>query len=289
MNLDPTITKLQGMFDGFLAHLPNLLIAVVVFAMIFIASRYVRSTVRRLAERSQRGRYAGRIFSRLAQWGMIIFATLISFSIVFPSLSAETLIGVLGIGSLAIGFAFRDIAENFLAGILILLTQPFKLGDQIEVDEFEGTVQTIEVRATEILTYDGRLVVIPNADLLTNAVIVNTAHGVRRSDYDVGISYSDDIETAKRLIMEAMARTPGVLDHPRPDVLTVELGDFQVVLRARWWTASTRSDVVRTSDRVVTAIKHSLDAGGVTIPFPIRTVYMDSPGGSSPRGDGLPA
>ncbi|MFW6075566.1 MAG: mechanosensitive ion channel family protein, partial [Chloroflexota bacterium] len=150
MDIDPTVQKLEAMLDGFFAALPNLILAAIVFVLLYLLSGVLRRNVRRLAERSRRGAYAGRILGRLVQWATILFAVLIAFSIIFPSLSAETLIGVLGIGSLAIGFAFRDIAENFLAGILILITQPFKLGDQIVVDEFEGTVQNIEVRATKI-------------------------------------------------------------------------------------------------------------------------------------------
>lgn len=289
MDLDPTIEKLQAMVDGFLAHLPNLVLAIIVFVLLYIFSGTLRRSVRRLAERSRRGAYAGRILGRLVQWATIIFAMMVAISIVFPSLSAQTLIGILGLSSLAIGFAFRDIAENFLAGILILITQPFKLGDQIVVDDFEGTVQTIEVRATNILTYDGRIVVIPNADLLTNAVIVNTAHPIRRSQYDVGIAYGSDIDHAKELILNAVRDVRAVLDSPGPDVLTVELADSSVNLRARWWTDSTRSTVVRSTDEVITNIKKALDAGGIEIPFPVRTVYFSSSGDGSGEIDGGPA
>jgi uncharacterized membrane protein len=105
----------------------------------------------------------------------------------------------------AIGFAFRDILQNFLAGILLLLTEPFRIDDQIIVKEFEGTVEDIQTRATMIRTYDGRRIVIPNAELFTESVIVNTAFEKRRLEYDVGIGYGDDIERAKALILEAIA------------------------------------------------------------------------------------
>jgi small conductance mechanosensitive channel len=103
----------------------------------------------------------------------------------------------LGIGGIAIGFAFRDIAQNFLAGILLLLTQRFRIGDQIIVSGFEGTVEDIQTRATFIRMYDGRRVVIPNTNLFIESVTVNTATELRRSEYDVGISYAADIDLAR--------------------------------------------------------------------------------------------
>ena len=275
VNIDPTIDKLRSMVDGFLSSLPNLLVAILVVVAIFILARVVRGTIREVMIRSGAGDYAGIILGRLAQWTILAIGTLVAISIVFPSINAETLVGILGIGSLAIGFAFRDIAQNFLAGVLILLTQPFKIGDQIDINGFEGTVEDIQTRATYIKTYDGRVVVVPNADFLTDTVTVNTAYEIRRSEYDVGIGYPDDIHLAKRLIMDAIQPIDGVLSDPGPDVLTVDLAESSVNLRVRWWTDSGRSDVVSTSDKVVTAVKLALDDGGVNIPFPIRTVFLN--------------
>lgn len=275
MDPDPTVNKLTAMFDGFLAALPNLVVAALVMVGIFFLARGLRRSIRRVLVKSGAGDYAGIIIGRLAQWTTLSVGVLIAVSVVFPSVNAQTLIGILGIGSLAIGFAFRDIAENFLAGVLILLTQPFKIGDQIVINDFEGTVEDIQTRATFIRTYDGRIVVVPNADFLTDTVIVNTAYEIRRSEYDVGIGYPDDILLAKSLIYDAVEGIEGVLPEPGPDVLTVELSDSSVNLRVRWWTDSTRSDVVGTSDRVVTAVKLALDEGGINIPFPIRTVYLN--------------
>ncbi|CAN5770753.1 mechanosensitive ion channel family protein [soil metagenome] len=275
LNFDPTINKLREMLDGFLSSLPNLVAAVLVAVGVFVLSKGLRESIRQVLRRSGASEYAGLIIGRIAQWFVLAFGVLVSVSILFPSINAETLVGILGLGSLAIGFAFRDIAQNFLAGVLILLTQPFKIGDQIDINGFEGTVQDIQTRATFIRTYDGRVVVVPNADFLTDTVVVNTAYEIRRSEYDVGIGYPDDMLLAKRLIIAAVRDLEGVLKEPGPDVLTVDLSDSSVNLRVRWWTDSNRSDVVATSDRVITAVKLALDEGGVNIPFPIRTVYLN--------------
>ncbi len=274
IDLDPTTEKLKSMLDGFLANLPNIFIAVVLVVVFYIAARLVRSSIRRAVERTQREAYAALILSRLAQWAIIILGIIVGLSVVFPSVSAEDLISILGISGIIVGFAFRDIAQNFLAGILLLITQPFKIGDQIVVNEFEGTVVDIETRSTQIRTYDGRLVVIPNSDLFTQPVTVNTADDIRRSEYDIGIAYDDDIELAKRLALEAMSKIPAVIDNPAPDVLAVHLDNSSVNLRARWWTESKRRVVVKTLDDVIVEIKALYDEHGITIPFPIRTLYV---------------
>ena len=274
MNFDPTLDALESMFDGILSTIPNLVIGGLVFLGVWYLARALSGTVRGVLKRSGSSDYASIILGRVTQWATLTLGSLIALSVIFPSITAETLIGVLGIGSLAIGFAFRDIAQNFLAGILILVTQPFKIGDQIDIDGYEGTVEDIQTRATYIRTYDGRIVVVPNADFLTDTVIVNTAYEVRRSEYTVGIGYPDDLELAKRVILAAISDLEGVLQDPGPDVLTADLSESSVNLRVRWWTDSTRSDVVATSDRVITAVKGALDANGIEIPFPIRTVYL---------------
>jgi hypothetical protein len=149
---------------------------------------------------------------------MFILGALVGCVIVFPNFTPASLLQFLGIGSVAIGFAFRDVLQNYLAGILLLLTEPFRIGDQIRFGSYEGTVEEIQTRATLLKTYDGRRVVIPNSELFTNSVVVNTAFEVRRLEYDVGIGYGDDVERARALILEALRSVEGV--HRRGRALT---------------------------------------------------------------------
>ena len=173
----------------------------------------------------------------------------------------------LGFGSVAVGFAFKDILQNWLAGVLILLRQPFRPGDQIVVEGYEGLVDHIETRVTAIRTYDGRLALIPNSDVYANAVIVNTAFDKRRSQYDVGIGYGDNTDQAKSVILAAVKSVEGVESDPAPDVLIVDLAASWVTLRPRWWTNSRRADVVQVKSRIVEAIKAALDDAGIDMPF----------------------
>lgn len=273
VDLSPAIESLQNLLEGAVATIPNLIIALVVFAVFYVVAGWVHSFVRRAAETTGTETNASLLLGRLARWGVLILGFLVALSAV-SDLGATELIGVLGIAGVAIGFAFQDIFENFLAGLLILLTQPFRVGDQIVVSDYEGTVEDIQTRATIIKTYDNRRVVIPNADVFTDSVVVDTAFDRRRSQYDVGIGYDDDIGLAKRCIYEALDEAEGVLDDPAPDVLVVDLASSSVNLRVRWWTDSSRGSVVRGGDAVIAKIKAKLDTNGVDIPYAIRTVYF---------------
>ncbi|HEY9880277.1 MAG TPA: mechanosensitive ion channel family protein [Leptolyngbyaceae cyanobacterium] len=267
--------KIQEMVNGFFALLPNIVLAVIVFFIFFLVARGIKSVVRNLTRRHRQARNLGLVLGRLAQGTTILVGLFIALSIVIPSLKAGDLVQLLGISGVAIGFAFRDILQNFLAGILILLTEPFQIEDQIIFKDFEGTVEHIETRATTIRTYDGRRIVIPNSELFTNSVLVNTAFDSRRLEYDVGIGYGDNIEDARRLILEAIHETEGVLQTPAPDALVVELAESTVNIRARWWIQPPRrADVLALQDKVLTNIKNKLTVNGIDLPFPTQQILF---------------
>lgn len=269
------LDKMQAMLNGFIILLPNVVLALIVFAIFFFVARAIKKVVRNLTRDRRQARNLGMVLGRLAQGTTILVGLFIALSIVIPSLKASDLVQLLGISGVAIGFAFRDILQNFLAGILILLTEPFRIDDQIVFKDFEGTVENIQTRATTIKTYDGRRIVIPNSELFTNSVTVNTAFDKRRLEYDIGIGYGDDIDEARRLILEAIHETDGVLETPAPDAIVVELAGSTVNIRARWWVQPPRrADVLDLQDRVLTNIKNKLTANGVDLPFPTQQILF---------------
>ncbi len=287
--------KVQSMINGFIALLPNILLGLIVFILfLFIASR-IKALVKRLTRNRRSARNLGLVLGRLAQGLTILIGLFIALSIVIPTFQAGDLIQLLGISGVAIGFAFRDILQNFLAGILILLTEPFQIDDQIVFKGFEGTVENIETRATTIRTYDGRRIVIPNSELFTNSVTVNTAFDNRRLEYDVGIGYGDDIDLAKQLMLDAMHSVDEVLRDPAPDVLVMELAESTVNIRVRWWiNPPRRIDDLRSRDKVITAIKKKLVANGIDLPFPTQQILFhdqteETDGDRSRQREGWPS
>jgi len=287
--------RIQGMINGFIVLLPNIVLALIVFAIFFVVARAIKRVVKRLTRDRHQARNLGLVLGRLAQGTILLIGLFVALSIVIPTFRAGDLIQLLGISGVAIGFAFRDILQNFLAGILILLTEPFQINDQIVFKEFEGTVENIETRATTIRTYDGRRIVIPNSELFTNSVTVNTAFENRRLEYDVGIGYGDDIDRAKELMLEALHSVPEILKDPAPDVLLMELAESTVNIRVRWWIdPPRRADDLASRDKVLSTIKKTLVENGIDLPFPTQQILFhdqteETDGDRSHQREGWPS
>ncbi|WP_295797831.1 mechanosensitive ion channel family protein [uncultured Microbulbifer sp.] len=265
-DLDQAITQVDSWVDGAIRLLPNICVALVILLVFYLIGQLSRHLISKQLTRRDRANL-GDVLGSLVKWSLVLVGFLLAATIVMPSLKPGDLVAGLGVGSVAIGFAFKDILQNWLAGLLILLRQPFEVGDQVKVGEFEGTVYRIETRATLIDTFDGQRVVIPNSDIYTNAIVVSTAHSSRRSEYEVGIGYGDNIGDACEIIRAAVTGVDGVLKDPAPEALPWELAASWVTIRARWWTLSKQTDITHTRSKVVHAIKEALDAANIDMPF----------------------
>ncbi|TFL17361.1 mechanosensitive ion channel family protein [Jannaschia formosa] len=274
------LEKVDTWLDGFFAMLPNIGVALVVLAVFVAIGLGVAWSLRTSFGRRDR-EDLGTVLASMAKWALWIAGAVLAMTIVTPSLRPGDLIAGLGLGSVAIGFAFKDILQNMLAGLLILIRQPFRVHDQIVAGDYEGTVEHIETRATLLKTYDGRRVVIPNSDVYTSAVTVNTAWDIRRSEYDFGIDYAADTARAMRVALDAVNRVDGVRDDPEPEALSLDLGDFRKTVRLRWWTASTQRARLHVYSDVMLAVERAFAEHDIGIPFPIRTLHL--PAGSEER------
>ncbi len=259
--------------QGFFWILPNLIVALVVL-VVFILTAWLAGGAVVSVFRHRNRPDLGRLLGGFARWLVVVLGLLVVCAIVFPSVKPVDLLATLGIGSVAVGFAFKDILQNWLSGLLILYRQPFRRGDQIRSGDFEGTVEAIEPRATLIRTYDGQRVVIPNADIYTRAVTVRTAFETRRSQYDVGIGYGDDVEQACKVILGALGKSDAIVAEPAPEALPWELAPSTVVIRVRWWTKSRRDNVVQSQAQVIVALKRALTDAGIDLPYPTRMVMI---------------
>jgi len=247
-----------NMVNDFLAVLPKLVLAGIVFALFYLASKWVGSGVQSLIHRRKPRRNLELVLSRLAQWLVVGAGALVALAIAFPSFQAKDLITMLGVGGVAIGFAFRDVFQNFLSGILLLITEPFRIGDTISINNVEGVVEQIETRATMIQTPDHRRVVVPNATLFTNSVMVLTAYDTRRWEQEVSLPREHDTEQAKQRMIEVIRSVDGVLPEPPPQVYVIKLEDANVRIRVLWWTKSSGVDAVAITDLVLTRVKDAL-------------------------------
>lgn len=263
---------LQEYFYEFLRMLPTLVLALVVLIIFIIVAQVSRSSVEALARKVVDDSSLQNLAGTFVTVVITVIGVFAAATIIFPGLRAGDLVAVLGLSSVAIGFAFKDIFQNFLAGILLLLQRPFIVGDQIEVSGYCGTIEHIDVRSTSIRSYNGQLIVLPNAEIFSSPVTVNTAEDTRRSVFETGIGYDEDIDDAREVIEDAVADCESVLQSPPPNVVVCGHGDSSVDFRIMYWTESEKSAETRARDEVATAVKYALDEAEIEIPYPYRTV-----------------
>jgi small conductance mechanosensitive channel len=257
----------------FLAHLPYLILGVVVFLAFVVAARILKRVFITAGRRTRFDFTLADLLGRLASAFTIVLGLFVAAVVIFPTFNPGDLIAGLGITTVAIGFAFKDVLQNFFAGILILWRRPFIIGDEIKVGNYEVTVEEITTRSTRVKTYDGERAVLPNGDVYTGAVLVRSAYSSRRVRVSVGIGYKDSIEQARSIIHQVLKETEGVLQEPGPWVYVAELAPSSVSLNVLFWTKPRQANVLMLTDKVISGIKLGLDEAGIDIPYP-HTVVM---------------
>jgi small-conductance mechanosensitive channel len=270
--------------ESLLARLPHVVVGIIVFLVFLLFARVAKAVLRRMGERTRLDVMLAYLLGRIASGILIIVGLFAAATVIFPTLTPGSLVAGLGVTSVAIGFAFKDILQNFFAGILILWRRPFRVGDQILTNGYEGTVEEINIRSTRIKTYEGERAVLPNGDVYMNAILVRTAYEKRRVQLTVGVGYLDSIERARETITRALAEADGVLDDPGPWVYVAELAPSSVNFNIYFWVESHQANVLAVSDRVVTAIKLALDKAGIDIPYPHTVVLFHDATGTR-KGD----
>lgn len=265
--------KVLSAAEGFFLQLPNIIAALLLLLLAWYGSKLLASLIKRISIARNRPDL-GSLLGSLARVALIIMALLFAAAIVFPTVHPGDIIAALGIGSVAIGFAFKDILQNLLAGLLLLIRRPYQRGDQIVVKGYEGTVEQIESRATFLKTYDGRRVIIPNSDVYTSPVVVNTAYEQHRNELVVGIGYGDNPAEAVEYFRQAVTGVEGVSSDMAVEVIPWALNDSTVDLKVRWWCHSASREQVQVKGRVILAVAKAAKQHGVDLPFPTSVVLF---------------
>lgn len=265
---------LLALFGQALARLPATLFAIVVIVVTSCAARLATRSADAVGARILRSASLRILFSKTATIGVWLIGTLLASLLLFPGLRLGDVVATLGLGSVAVGFAFQDIFKNFLAGILLLVNEPFRTGDAVIIGAYEGVVAHIDIRTTNVRTYTGELLLIPNSIVFTSSVQVRTAYSQRRTDLVVGVAYATDLGAAAELATLTVATVEGVSAEPPVIVDATEFADSAINLTVRYWTASEKQAALRTQTRAIVALKQAFDGAGIEIPFPIRTLYF---------------
>ena len=269
---------MNKIIEGFWERVPYIIIGIIVFCIFMMLSKLFKFFVQKaLINRTSTRQNLVLVLNRVGSSFILFFGFLIALVIIIPGFSPGQLVSALGIGSVAIGFAFKDIFQNLLSGILILLSEPFRIGDDIIVNNMEGTVEDIQVRATYLRSPDGRRLVIPNATVYTSAITVNTAYHRRRCEFIVGIGYKDDIELARQTILKILDKQRNILSQPAFSVNVAALADFSVNLQVRWWIDTKDTSTGASISEIQMQVKEAFENVGISIPYPIQEVSIQRP------------
>lgn len=261
----------------FVAHTPYIIFAVLILLVTGIASMLINKIVGNMLGRSKMRASLKELTLRIIRIIVWILGILLAAMVVFPGLTPAKALGGLGLASVAIGFAFKEIFENFFAGILLLWKYPFEKGDFIECENILGRVENISVRMTELRKPDGELVVVPNSFLFKNPVFVLTHEESRRVTIMTGVAYSEDARAALPIIKDAVESCDLIVKDKEVEVFLNGFGSSSIDIEVAWWSDPTPLGERKSRSEVVGAIKQALDDAGIEIPFPYRTLTFNEP------------
>ncbi len=258
-----------------LKFLPKLTAAMVILAVGVWAAAWLGKLIQRWLEHRKTEKSLIALFSQTARWGTIGLAITMALQQVGFNITAFlTGVGILGF---TVGFALQDVSKNLMAGILLLLQQPFDLGDAIQVNDYAGTVEEISLRATVIRTFDGRVVYLPNADVYTSAIVNFSRAEKRRVEVQVGVAYGTDLAHAKTVAETALQKSvPGLKDDPAPLAVFHTFNDASVDMTLYFWVDPAAVSLWEAKDAAVQAIHTAFAQEGIEIPYPIHTVLLEN-------------
>ncbi len=254
---------------------PALIAALVIAVVSVWVANWLAKWVQRLLQRRQVDHELTVLLAHITRWGTIGLGLAMALQQIGFDITA--FLAGLGVLGFTVGFAIQDVSKNFIAGILLLLQQPFDIGDAIEINGYGGKVEEISLRATAIRTFDGRLVYIPNADVYTSAIVNFSRTQVRRLDVTVGVAYGTDLDHAKAIAQETIAHLPGVSADPAPMVVFHTFNDSSVDMTIYFWIETAHTGIWEGKDAAVRAIYEAFNRAGIEIPYPIQTVLLNQP------------
>lgn len=277
---DLLMEKLNAWSDTAVQMLPNLIVALVVLVIFYFLGRAMRMGAERLMRRVGTTSSVRQLLSRVAQFAVLAAGLMIALSVLKLENAVTSLLAGAGVAGLAIGFAFQDMAANFMAGVGLSFRRPFQIGDLVETNDETGFCERIHLRSTELRTADGRLVIIPNKDIFQSPLVNHSHHKRRRVDLEGGVSYDDDLEKVASLVRAACEEVPQRLDDRDVQVYFTGFGNSSIDFVARFWVPyDKQADYLEAQSDAIVRIKRSFDENGVTIPFPIRTLDFGIRGG----------
>lgn len=275
------IDKLKGWATAAVEWLPNLGLALVVGVLLYFISKGIRKGAKKAIAQSSIRKAAQDLFVRVVYFGCLVATLMVVLSILELSKTVTSLLAGVGVIGLALGFAFQDLAANFISGVGLSVKKLFEVGDIIETNDELGVVEHIELRTTVIRTFDGKRVIVPNKKIFQEVLVNHSDNELRRLDLGCGVTYDADLKRVKEVAEKALDEIERRAEGKEAEVFFTEFGDSSINFTARvWFDYQEQKDLTAVRSEMVMAIKSAFDENGITIPFPIRTLDFGDCGGS---------
>ena len=263
-------TAFQTLQENLTDYALNVVGAIVILIIGLWLSRIIRRNARKGMENADLEPSLVSFLSNLSYY--LVLALVIVASLMTIGVAPASLVAALGTAGLAIGLALQGSLANFAAGVVILVTRPFKVGDMVEIDDEFGFVEEIQIIHTILRTPDNKTITIPNNNVTDGAIVNYSTKGIIRADMTFGIGYDDDIRKAKEVLFQILGENEMVLDDPAPVVMVAELGDSSVNFTVRPFVKW--QDYVSAQLEITETVKLRFDEEGISIPFPQRDVHL---------------
>lgn len=278
--IEKITTKVNGWMDAFLEMLPNMAVAVVLFILFLITAKAIQRVFLNLFRKSSDNKALENLFGTIIYYIVLGTGLFIILEVLQLDKAVTSMLAGIGVVGLALGFAFQDIAANFVSGIILAFRKPFLVGHIIEVDGTMGPVVRTNLRVTVIKTFQGQEVYIPNKDVLQNPIINYSILGQRRIDLAVGVSYGDDLRKVESLVMETIGNLEGVIRKEDMIFTYTAFGDSSINFEIKFWIEYPGNpSYLSMRNEAIIALKQAFDDNDITIPFPIRTLDFGIKGG----------
>ncbi len=271
--MDLQAFTLENIFAWLIDILPRLGVALLIFFIGYLFSRWATRALKKALDLRKVDTELIVLFALMTRWGILILALYLAAESIAPG-RLTGFVAALGIAGFALGFALQDVAKNFIAGILLLLQQPFNIGEVIEVAGYSGTVLNITLRTTEIRTLDGRFVSIPNGDVFVNPLINYSKAPRRRVEITVGVAYDSDLDQVTKLALDLVRDIPGVLEDPPPSIIFTGLGDSAIEFSLYYWVDTEDGDLGAAKTMGIKRIVGSFEDAGIEMPYPTQTILL---------------
>jgi small conductance mechanosensitive channel len=273
LSMDLTNIDFAALRQSIVAFLPRLGLALLVLLVAWLLSRWASRMLKNRLDRQKADPEMITLLQMVTRWGILVLGIVLALEQIAPG-RLNTLLAGVGILGVTVGFALQDVAKNFVAGILLLVTQPFELGDTIMVSDYTGTVTAINLRSTELREVDGRFVIIPNADIFVSSIINYTRSIERRVDLKLTVTPDTDLHKAMATGLSALEGVAGIMNDPGPVLFFDSFGDSTINGFLRYWVDTAQANLLETQHTVLDNVQKAYNAEGIVMPYPTMEVSL---------------